>query len=104
MNKSTTSLIFPDVNVWLALSLEHHIHNDVARAWWAECEGRIAFLRFTEIGFLRLLTTSAAMDQKPLTVDEAWRVRDRFFEDSRVTFVPEPVDIDYYSKRRHDVL
>jgi hypothetical protein len=30
------------------------------------------------------------MDGKPLTVDAAWRVYDRLYEDDRVTFVSEP--------------
>ena len=34
------------------------------------------------------------MDGKPLTVDEAWRVYDGFFDDDRVTFVPEPPDAE----------
>jgi uncharacterized protein len=37
------------------------------------------------------MTTAAAMDGKPLTLAAAWRVYDRFFEDDRVAFVPEPV-------------
>jgi len=43
----------------MALTLEHHVHRPIARAWWAQASARIAFLRFTEIGFLRLLTTHA---------------------------------------------
>jgi predicted nucleic acid-binding protein len=37
------------------------------------------------------MTTAAAMDGKPLTLATSWRVYDRFFEDDRVVFVPEPV-------------
>jgi uncharacterized protein len=94
MNKSTTSLSFPDVNVWMALVIEHHVHRPAARVWWKATEGPIAFARFTEISLLRLLTTSAAMDGKPLGMDMAWRVHDRLFEDERVGLYPEPAGVE----------
>ena len=94
MNKSTISLSFPDVNVWMALVLEHHVHRSNARAWWKTCTGPIAFTRLTEIGLLRLLTTSAAMDSKPLSMDEAWRAHDKLFQDERVAFYPEPGGVE----------
>jgi uncharacterized protein len=96
MNKSTTSLSFPDVNVWMALVIEHHVHRPVAKAWWKSTEGPIAFTRFTEISLLRLLTTSAAMDGKPLGMDEAWRVHDGLFEDERVALYPEPTGAEIH--------
>jgi toxin-antitoxin system PIN domain toxin len=94
MNKSTTLLSFPDVNVWMALVLEHHVHRPRAKAWWQTNEGPIAFTRLTQIGLLRLLTTSAAMDGQPLGMDEAWRVHDGLFTDDRLALVPEPADIE----------
>lgn len=83
-----------DINVWLALSAPEHPHNRAARHWWREHEGLIAFVRPTQLGFLRLVTTAAAMDGKPLSIDEAWRVYDRFYVDDRVTFSPEPTDVE----------
>jgi toxin-antitoxin system PIN domain toxin len=94
MNRSTISLSFPDVNVWMALALEHHVHRPRAKAWWQANDGPIAFTRLTQIGLLRLLTTSAAMDGQPLGMDEAWRVHDGFFTDDRVALLPEPADIE----------
>ena len=88
------SLTFPDVNVWLALATEEHVHSAAARTWWQEETGDIAFSRFTQLGFLRLLTTAAAMDGKAISMREAWRVFDRFFDDDRVVFAAEPVDIE----------
>jgi predicted nucleic acid-binding protein len=85
-----TSLSFPDVNVWLALATAEHVHSAIARHWWGRETGRIAFSRMTQIGFLRLMTAAAAMDGKPLSMSEAWRVHDRLFEDDRVEFCPEP--------------
>jgi uncharacterized protein len=89
-----SSLSFPDVNVWLALAAPEHVHAVAARRWWEQETGYIAFSRMTQLGFLRLMTTSAAMDGRPLTMVEAWRVHDRFFEDDRVKFVPEPEGIE----------
>ena len=89
-----TSLSFPDVNVWLALSLEHHVHRPAALAWWAQTDTSAAFTRLTQMSVLRLLTTAAAMDGKPLTLAQAWRAYDRLFEDERVVFYPEPAGIE----------
>ncbi len=82
------------MNVWLALATPEHVHWEVARLWWVGESGEIAFSRFTQMGFLRLLTTDAVMDGKPLTMAEAWSVYDRWYEDDRVTFMPEPPSVD----------
>jgi toxin-antitoxin system PIN domain toxin len=89
-----TSLSFPDMNVWLALATPEHVHAGIAKRWWDEQAGEIAFCRFTQMGFLRLMTTDAVMDGKPLTMDEAWGVYDRWYDDDRVTFVSEPADVE----------
>jgi toxin-antitoxin system PIN domain toxin len=89
-----SSLNFPDINVWLALAAPEHLHAAVAQRWWNEESGAIAFSRLTELGFLRLMTTAAVMDGKPLTVAEAWRVYDRLYDDDRVMFVSEPPEVE----------
>lgn len=95
-----TSLSFPDVNVWLALATPEHIHSGIARSWWKEETGSIVFSRFTQLGLLRLMTTPAAMDGKALTIAEAWRVYDRFYEDDRVTFIAEPPEVEKLFRER----
>lgn len=90
----STELSFPDMNIWLALAAPEHVHAPLARHWWEQESGAIAFSRLTQLGFLRLTTTAAAMDGKPLTIGQAWRVYDRFYEDDRVLFISEPVEID----------
>ena len=90
----------PDINVWLALATHEHPHHTLARRWWRQHEGRIAFLRLSQLGFLRLMTTAAAMDGKPLTMDEAWIVHDRFYDDDRVTCIPEPSDVEMRFRER----
>jgi hypothetical protein len=82
------------MNVWLALASVEHIHSELARNWWQNEDGTIAFCRLTQLGFLRLMTTAAAMDGKPLTIAEAWRVYDRLYGDDRVSFVAEPVEVE----------
>ena len=93
-------LSFPDINVWLALATPEHTHAASARTWWKEEAGIIAFSRFSQIGFLRLMTTSATMGGKPLTMAEAWRVHDRFYEDDRVRFIQEPREVERLFRER----
>jgi uncharacterized protein len=87
-------LSIPDINVWLALAAPEHPHHSLAERWWQRHEGPIAFARLSQLGLLRLTTTAAAMGGKPLTIDEAWRVYDRFYDDDRVTFALETSDVE----------
>ena len=87
-------LSFPDINVWLALATPEHVHSALAQRWWNGEDGTIAFCRLTQLGFLRLVTTAAVMDGKPLTISEAWRVYDRFYDDDRMTFISEPPEVE----------
>ena len=89
-----SSLSFPDINVWLAIAAPEHVHAAIAKGWWQQETGSIAFCRLTQLGFLRLMTTAAVMDGKPLTMTEAWRVYDRLYVDDRVTFISEPPEVD----------
>lgn len=80
----------PDVNVWLALAVQEHVHRRTAVAWWeADASDQIGFCRLTQLGLLRLLTTSSAMRGRPRTNAEAWIVYDAFYQDSRVLMWPE---------------
>lgn len=93
MPRSTTSFLFPDVNVWLALSYQRHVHHPAAKAWFERLDenARLCFCRFTQLGLLRLLTTDAVMgDDRVLSQAEAWRVYDRLNEDERILFLEEP--------------
>lgn len=87
---------FPDLNVWLALSVSGHPHS--ARAWrWLDGmpdEGRLFFSRYTQIGLLRLLTNVSVMGEQTVTLKKAWSVYDRWLEDFRVDFHPEPRGIE----------
>ena len=85
----------PDLNVWLALNWANHMHSDAAWAWFPRQEDhRFFFCRFTQIGLLRLLATSTVMGKDVRTIGEAWKVYDRWLEDSRVGIRHEAVELD----------
>lgn len=89
-----TSSSFPDVNVWLALGSDEHVHHRAALDWWDSQNHPILFCRVTQMGFLRLLTTSAAMNGKPVQMQKAWDIYDGFLRDARVDFAPEPARME----------
>ena len=92
MPKSTSSFLFPDINVWLALSYQRHIHYPSARGWFERLDdhSRVCFCRYTQLGLLRLLTTDAVMgEDEVLSQNEAWSVYDRWTEDDRVLYIEE---------------
>jgi hypothetical protein len=88
----TTSFLFPDINVWVALTHGAHVHHDIARDWFNALEPgtRFHFCRFTQLGLLRLLTAEAVMGDDVMNQVEAWAVYDRWLEDDRVTLIDEP--------------
>jgi toxin-antitoxin system PIN domain toxin len=92
----TTSFLFPDINVWVALTHAAHVHHDVARDWHDSLESnvRFHFCRFTQLGFLRLLTAEALMGEDVLKQPEAWTVYDHWLDDERVSFLEEPAGIE----------
>ena len=87
---------FPDVNVWLALSVAQHPHN--APSWnWLNMLSPVPtllFCRVTQLGLLRLLTNESVMGEKVCTLANAWRIYDQWRYDPRVDFHPEPQDLD----------
>jgi uncharacterized protein len=95
MPPSTTSL-FPDINVWVALTYEGHAHHSNAADWFATLspDTTFAFCRFTQLGLLRLLTAQAVMSDEVMTQPQAWAAYDRWLRDPRVEFVSEPTEIE----------
>jgi uncharacterized protein len=97
MPKSTTSFLFPDINVWIALTIERHVHHMRATEWFESISGsgRLFFCRFTQLGLLRLLTLEAVMGQKEVMAQaEAWKIYDRWLQDERISFLDEPAEIE----------
>jgi hypothetical protein len=91
-----TSSVFPDVNVWLALSSPDHQHFPVAWSWYRNLpeETVLVFCRITQLSFLRLLTTQAAMGAGTLTQSEAWAAYDRWRFEAEAGFLDEPTDLE----------
>jgi uncharacterized protein len=99
MPKYLKSFLFPDMNVWMALSFQGHVHHHIARAWFESLDdrddARLCFCRITQLSFPRLITTEALMRKdEVLSQRRAWDVYDRWFEDSRVFFLEEPANLE----------
>jgi uncharacterized protein len=97
MPKSTTSFLFPDINVWIALTVERHVHHTRATKWFESIggSGRLFFCRFTQLGLLRLLTLEGVMGlQEVMPQAEAWKTYDRWQQDERIGFLDEPPEIE----------
>lgn len=87
-------MILPDSNVWVALSLSAHVHQEAARAWFDELAdpGSVLFCRATQQSFLRLLTSAAVLapyGNQPLTNAEAWDAYEMLLSDERISFAGE---------------
>ena len=97
MQRFTRSFLFPDVNVWVALTYEGHDHHKIAKAWFAaqDLGARICFCRFTQLSLLRLLTTPALMGaDEVMTQIDAWQAYDRWKQDERILFLEEPPNVE----------
>lgn len=83
-----------DVNVWLALVDENHVHHQRAKAYWQDQSApEIAFCRVTMLAFLRLSTCPRVLT-RPLTVDEAWKIYQRYRTEADVGFVGDSPETD----------
>jgi toxin-antitoxin system PIN domain toxin len=83
---------FPDLNVWLALSVGGHSHHSDAKAWFDRLpyDARLIFSSYTQIGLLRLLTNVSVMGDRVHTLRSAWALYDSWLEDPMVEFFPDP--------------
>lgn len=97
MTKSSRLFLFPDINVWIALTYDGHVHHLAARNWFAGLAptARLFFCRLTQLGLLRLLTAAAVMGPDQVkSQQEAWKAYDRWLEDERVELLDEPGGIE----------
>lgn len=80
----------PDVNVWLALTDDRHVHHQAAQQYWNEQRaGEIAFCRVTMLALLRLLTNPQVMSGLPYTHEEAWNIYRTYRNLPIIRFLPE---------------
>jgi len=84
----------PDINVWLALIDQRHIHHALASRYWSDAtvQNR-GFCRITANGFLRL-STHAKVFPNPLSPHEAWITYRQFRALPNVHWLPEPQNLD----------
>ncbi len=91
-----TSLIFPDLNVWVALSLRAHDHHDIAWRWYQSLRNNeeLAFCRMSQLGMMRLLTTRSVAKDETLTQVEAWALYDRWIQKGGAILIEEPFGME----------
>jgi toxin-antitoxin system PIN domain toxin len=96
MPRSTRLFLFPDVNVWIALTFRAHVHHTAAKTWLDSVpdDSELCFCRLTQLGFLRLLTTEAVMGKKVLSQVQAWDIYDDWMENGHAVYVEEPPSIE----------
>jgi toxin-antitoxin system PIN domain toxin len=97
MKKSSRLFLFPDINVWVALTYERHVHHVVAGKWFEALAptSSLFFCRITQLGFLRLLSLPAVMGaDHAKTQEEAWRAYDQWLEDDRIELLDEPSGLE----------
>jgi uncharacterized protein len=84
-----------DVNFWLALSFQRHVHHQSAKAWFEQAvDASCAFCRMTQQGFLRLATNPKAVEKDAVSMTDAWRLFDLLLNDPRVIYSEEPANIE----------
>lgn len=97
-----------DVNVWLALLIDHHALAAPVTSWVETVEepGSLLFCRATQQSLLRLLTTPAvfaAYGSSPLDNRQAWQVYETVLADQRVACVgTDPPRLDRYWRQFTD--
>jgi hypothetical protein len=91
-----TLSVFPDVNVWLALSSPDHQHFSQAWVWYRALPEQtvLTFCRHTQLGLLRLLTTQSVMGLGTLSQGQAWQAYDRWIEEADAQFTKEPEGLE----------
>lgn len=90
------SLIFPDVNVWLALIYEKHVHNEAVVAWYGTLSASVTFVfcRHTQMGLFRLLSTESVMKQDTMSQLQCWRAYDPWIESGLAFMAQEPPGLE----------
>jgi toxin-antitoxin system PIN domain toxin len=85
----------PDVNFWLALSFDHHVHHPSALGWFmSNIDSPMSFCRITQLGFFRLATNEKVMKEFVRTMPQAWEMYDALVSDHRVGIAPEPQGLE----------
>jgi uncharacterized protein len=96
MTRYSKSFLFPDLNVWVALTYTKHVHYDCAQSWYKALpeNAQLCFCRVTQISFLRLLTTQAVMGAEVLSQAGAWRLYDDWMQEGGASYIEEPPTVE----------
>jgi toxin-antitoxin system PIN domain toxin len=97
MTESSRLFLFPDINVWVALSYDRHVHHRTALQWFDHLApmARLFFCRLTQLGLLRLLSSPAVMGPDLAKgQQEAWKAYDSWLQDERIEFLEEPAGLE----------
>ena len=96
MTSSVSHRLLPDINLWFALANDAHMHHKRAKTWLDSLSERdeLVFCRLTQLGLLRLATTSSAMNGSPMTQREAWQLYDSFTGDADARLIDEPRNLE----------
>jgi uncharacterized protein len=85
-----------DINVWLAMAFEAHVHHISAKTWFDDLEDNsCCFCRYTQSGFLRLATNPTVFGKEALRLSDAWSIFDGLMEDPRIQFSQEPLGLEH---------
>jgi hypothetical protein len=88
-------MYLPDINFWVALAFQAHMHHLPAKSWMDSAASQsCCFCRVTQMGFLRLSTNRRVFPLDALPLDEAWHAYDELLSDERVAFADEPDEIE----------
>jgi uncharacterized protein len=89
-------MFLPDINLWLALAFDFHVHHAPANAWFLGISSQTCFCRYTQQGFLRLATNPSVFKNDVVSLKHAWQMYDTIVTDPRVAFADEPQDVERY--------
>ncbi len=86
-----SSLLFPDVNVWVALNFDEHSHHSAAKQWYeaVPASATLVFCRQTQLGLFRILTTAAVMGKAVLTQRDCWLIYAQWASTGQVAWADE---------------
>jgi uncharacterized protein len=87
---------FPDVNVWMALTVAEHTHHQTAEEWLDNGDGGIVLSRVTQMGLLRLLTNRSVLGRDTFSPVQAWGAFDEFLGNSRISLSEEPPRLEHH--------
>ncbi len=89
-----------DVNVWIAIVYEDHLHHRTCRNWFAGLgRQKAAVCRITQMGLLRQLTNPSVMRESVCTQQEAWKVYETLMRQPATVFLYEPDQFDVAWKK-----